>query len=340
MAFDFDDYFMGALPNVKRSAGSEVVSDCPFCGKAERLYVNTASGNFICFKCEVKGRRGYALVAVLEDMTETEARSFVLREATETRRKVSEVSLADRVRGMRDLDRVDPSAIVKAELPESFTPTWDGKRHRFPSYLKQRGFKKSTAQHFNMGFTKRGKYGGRIVIPIVCPNGEGWTARATEGWQQPKYMNPSGMDKSRLLMGWPDIASGCDFAVVEGPLDVAKFKQHGVPTVGLLGKVLHPKQLALLCTLPADAAVTVCLDPEETIAPHELAAQLLVHFEHVSLGRLPLVHGDDAPGVKAGDKCDPGNSTKAQALDAVERAERFKGARVERLSRGVEGICG
>jgi DNA primase len=141
---------------------------------------------------------------------------------------------------------------------------------------------------------------------------------------EPRYKNPTGADHRRLLIGWNVARLRGDLCIVEGPLDAVRFDQHGISTLAVGGKVLHSEQMAMLFKLKPSQAVTVCLDPEELMAPLDVANQLAVHFERIYVARLPM-------GV------DPGDSSKKQALEAMASAEPFTGGRAERVRARLEG---
>jgi hypothetical protein len=77
--------------------------------------------------------------------------------------------------------------------------------------------------------------------------------------------------------------------------------------------------------LPAKAAVTVMLDPEEEVAPYKLAERLSLHFESIYIAKLPKRTAD-------GKKLDPGESTREQAHKAVDDAAQWKSSRSPRVA--------
>ena len=157
-------------------------------------------------------------------------------------------------------------------------------------------------------------------MPMVCPNGQSFTTRDITGKQEPKYLNPPKCSfQSFLLYGWPQVDIKGDLVLVEGPMDAIKLWQHGIQALSLGGKVLHPKQIKLLTKFPRDISLTIMLDPEEQLAPIEVAKQLVFRFECVYIASLPA-------GV------DPGGSTKEQAEEANDTAVLFRGERGKKLS--------
>ncbi len=308
MAFDFGEYFERSLPSA-REVGGEVAGDCPFCGRPDKLWANAQTGRWICFRCD-EGGRPARLIAELEGITVAQAEAMIFRASFTARRRLTPESMVDRFRDALAQD----GGLEDAPLPEGFTPVWDpaASRWRMPLYLLDRGVTREAARHFGIGFCNSGRYAHRVIVPVDCPNGSAWVARATDGSLYPKYLNPPGAPLGRLLMGWDDLAGG-DFVIVEGAFDVVRFWQHGIAAVATLGKVLHPEQLGLLRCLPKDATPTVMLDPEEGSAPFKMASRLRCHFGSVYIASLPL-------------GTDPGSSTVDQAQAALDAAVPFSGA--------------
>lgn len=325
MVFDIETWGEANLTRWTKSAGVEWTCECPGCGGWSTFYVNGETGAHVCFKCDLKGKDATGLVALVEDISWAEARKYIFTSTIKLRRKTELLTLADRIRGLRpDLERDEEPGPMEFSLPKGFKPVWDDKRGwSYPAYLKERRVKAETAKRWSLGYCRFGKYANRLVIPIECPNGYSFTARAMEADIEPKYRNPDGADHARMLIGWNIHANRhalirSDLCLVEGPLDAIKFDQHGIPALAVGGKVLHSEQLEMLFKLDANLSITVVLDPEERLSPLDIANQLAVHFTSIYIARLP--YGTD-----------PGDSTKTQALRALATAERFRGVWGERM---------
>jgi DNA primase len=322
--FDLVAYARDHLDAVKISSTGEINASCPWCGKPGHFYVNATTGKYICFKCEERGRNAIGLISHIEGVSRGEAARFIMRQAVQFRRRETQDTLRDRVMALRGVDSEDDiPGEVDFGLPREFRPVYKNGKFRMPIYLKKRGFKKATAKEWGIGYCAKGRYGGRVVIPISCPNGRSFTARDTTGKQDPRYLNPKGADHGRLLLGWEHHDIRGDVTLVEGPLDAIKMWQHGIPALAVMGKVLHSEQLFMLLRKPDDVAITVMFDPEEKAAPYKAAAQLAVGFEHVYIAHLP-------EGV------DPGASTMEQAHEAQQSAARYTGGGVEHLTGMLE----
>ncbi len=334
MRFDIEDYVSGNLTNAKTvqaGNGNEMTAVCPACDRYGGFYINTETGAYVCWKCDFRAHTVVGLVAQVEDISWSEARAYIFTRSVKLRRKQDMFSLADRVRAIRPHSIVEdePTPDVHVELPEYYVQIYDSKRDpvwQLPRYLKERGIKARTARAWGLGYCRKGKYGDRLVIPIDCPAGVSWTARAMSADVfGPKYLNPSGADHRRLLIGWHVSRVTGDIVLCEGPLDAVRLYQHDLPALALGGKELHDEQLAMLRLLPPMAAVTVMLDPEEEVAPYKLAERLSLHFENIYIAKLPKK-------TATGKKLDPGESTRKQAHKAVDEAVRWKSSRAPRVA--------
>lgn len=328
MAFDLEEWALDNLTKVKRSAGSEVEAECPFCRKPGRFYLNTESGSWICFKCGEAGRSPVRVFAKVEDLTEDQARRELFKRSVNfKRRKTTLEDLTLKVESLRPGVERNDTLEVTVELPSEFVPiikiVEGKKRWSFPVYLRERGFERRTAEFWGLGYCNAGRFANRIIIPIECPNGRSFTARDVTGVQEPKYLNPKGADHRRLVFGFNQVGLESDVVLVEGPLDVLKFWQHGIPAVAMFGKRLHEEQFKLLSRWPASRALIVMTDPDAEDEGIAITTRLRGRFDRVYLGSLPT-------GV------DPGSSTKEQGHEAVQGAKRFDGDRMLRVSRRLE----
>lgn len=316
MKFDIVEYVESNLNKAGTTASGELIAECPWCERHGAFYINPDTGNFICFKCDQRGRHLVGVVAQVEGISWRQAKEFILKRAVQFRRKETPQSLLELIRNLRPEDDRKgihgDNKVVEVELPEEFVPVHAAGRWNYPMYLKERGIKRATASEWGLGFCEKGRYEGRIVIPIGCPNGRSFTARDATGVGWPKILNPPRADHARLLIGWDCMKAGHDIALVEGPFDAIRWSQHGIQTLALGGKTLHVEQLRMINRLPIDTSITIALDPEEIEAPYKIAKQLICRFDNVFIAHLPF-------GI------DPGASAEKQAKKAYEEARKFIG---------------
>lgn len=334
MKFDVEDYVSTNLVRAKpvqSGNGSEMTATCPACERYGGFYINTETGAYLCNKCSFRSKTVVGLVAQVEGIDWGEARALIFKRSVKLRRKQDIFSLADRIRSLRpDAIEDDEPEDVQVGLPDFYVPIFDPKRDpkwRLPRYIRGKGgraIKSKTCAAWGLGYCRKGRYSDRLIIPIDCPAGVSWTARAmsADAWG-PKYMNPDGADHRRLLIGWHVARVTGDIVLCEGPLDAVKLWQHDVSALALGGKELHDEQLGMLMTIPPTAAVTILLDPEERVAPFDLASRLSVHFEYIYIATLPS-HLPD------GEKCDPGNASRKIAHKAIDEARLWRSSRSAR----------
>ncbi len=331
--FDVLDYVSTRITRARPSAGGEWTGSCPRCDGWSCFYVNTETGAFVCFKgsCDFRGKSVVGLVAEIEGISHSEARSYVFRRAVKFSRRETMVTLKERLAALRGKE-LDAPKHSDVPLPREFIPCYDDGRWCLPGYLKKRGIKSATARAWGLGHFARTRIvtpvkeydiRNRLVIPIRCPAGSSWTGRDMAGDQIPKYFNPPGADHRRLLIGWNVLRFGGDITLVEGPTDAIRFYQHDIPSLGLGGKEVHDEQLAMLTSLPSDTVVVLMFDPEEKEAPLKAALKLSCHFNQVYIGTLP-------------EGMDPGDSSRRAAHKAVDGARLWTGSRLDGLREALK----
>lgn len=147
-------------------------------------------------------------------------------------------------------------------------------------YIRQRGIKPETAQHFGIGyFNGRGSMAGRLVIPIHNEDGDliAYAGRSVDD-SEPKYKLPAGFKKSLVLFNLHRALQTKTkvVVVVEGFFDCLKVSQAGFPyTVALMGSALSEHQEKLL--VENFDRVVVMLDGDEggRSATSEIALRLV-----------------------------------------------------------------
>lgn len=321
MKFDIIEWCEDNINNVKLNSTKQLVGDCPWCGKSGHFYVDSEEGHYICFACSdinpSVGKYAIGLISHVEGISISEARRFIIKNRVEFRRKETPKTLVDKISRISNKGSV--TGMVNYPLPKEFIPVYQKGKWSFPVYLKERGVKKFTAKEWGLGWSRKGRFGGRVIIPVSCPNGNSFTARDVTGKQEPKYLNPSGADHSKLLLGWYKHKIKGDVVIVEGPMDAIRLWQNGFSVIALMGKVLHVEQMIILSSKPRDASITIMLDPEESEAPYNVAEQLVCRFEDVSIAKLP-------------DGIDPGDSTKDQVDKAISEAMPYVGNKLGKVT--------
>lgn len=322
MSFDYREYVQDNLDGVRKSTGSNLSATCPWCDKPGHFSVNIETGRWRCFKCDVRGHDFARLIAEVEGISVGHAHAHMMRRTINFRKPREEqpeglLSRLRRLRGAPESPQEPEGTLYPSPL--EFVPVYgpDG-RWSMPEYLLQRGVTRKAARHWGLGYCTRGRYADRIVMPISCPNGQSFTARAAVEMRGPRYLNPKEAKHSRLVYGW-DCAIGHPVIVlVEGPFDAIRLWQYGIPALGLLGKELSRQQARLLCRLPITTRIVVMLDPEARDKAFKAASMLSFKYRDLWISQLPA-------------DVDPGEASKMQALTALNGAERYTGDRARAL---------
>lgn len=313
----------------RASAGNNWVMTCPFCDRRGHLYCTTEesedwdgkkkpAGVWICFGCGEKSRDFAVLLAELEGVTFQEAR------ATIGKWKLGGIKL----RPPSSVVAKTPRAVDAAWLPPEYEPI-GATDAVWPKYLTARNITRQTALEFKLGICRRHdrcdqckpkgrgcpkNMAHRIILPIECPAGKSYQARAILAETQPRYL--SGDNSGQLLFGWHTIAAS-DFAViVEGPFDALKVYQAGLPSVALMGKDIRDPQVQMLRM--RRRKYVVALDP---LTKDKLAIDSACKIAEM-LGGLVVV----------GLATDPGDAPEQSIVKAVEEAIEPMAARQMALS--------
>lgn len=258
--------YVEAMTGARKSSGDEWQVDCPFCSRSGHLYINVEegegwdgklrpAGRWICFGCGQKSMYFEVLLAEVEGISFDAARGMM------GHWKVGGYTWK------RPQVEAKPDGPRTSWLPPEFEPT----TKVWPKYLTERGIDRKLAAEFNLGVCRRHDRcaqckpnGGcpadmtnRIILPIDCPLGRDFQARAIYKDMQPRYL--SGPDCGQLIFGWHTIEES-DFAVlVEGPFDALSLARAGYPVGALMGTSLRDGQKELLKKRRRD--YVIMLDP-------------------------------------------------------------------------------
>ena len=230
--------------------GEEIRFNCPFCerrrGKADKgkkLYVNTKSLWFYCFKCGAKGK-----------VSKSEAAHGVYEQILNMKSSMEHLESED-----------DENMFYVPNL--KITP--DSVAYE---YCIKRGIDEDKIKFYNIRLGVDELF-GRIVIPNEIYGSGNWTdmfsARSYIG-QTPKYFNPSGAKKTNSVFNLHNIKEGCDdLIVVEGAITAICAGRDAVAVYGChpsdqqLKSIIDKNPKRIYCVLDNDAAGH---DPNEQLS--------------------------------------------------------------------------
>ena len=314
----FIDERIGVKRGARGKHGRELVCDCPLCGKAERFYVNAASGAWVCYKCG-EGGTPARLISVIDGVSLGEAKKILVRGAAD--RPVSSVEEIIRKRTDREPDAVEvrPDDGTGISLPPEFVPVWDptDRTWRIPAYLTDRGIHARTAAVFGLGFCLSGRYRGRVILPARVDG----VVRTFQGRLmypgEPRYMGPESGATGEFLFGYDEAIGAETVLVHEGPFDVVNAHAKGFFAVATFGKVLHESQAIALRDIGCRRAIVI-YDPtakdgaDNPANPTEAAITLSEVLDEVLVGFMP---GENDPGDASGEEFDVAvNTARAPRL--------------------------
>jgi DNA primase len=201
----------------------------------------------------------------------------------------------------------------KTEAPPATVPASESKTKNEPlgfalknvdsahPYLVERGLTTETITAFGLGMCSKGSMAGRIIIPILNPEGQlvayagRWPGKPPG--ETPKYKLPNGFLKS--LEVYNILAAAIEsptqpLVVVEGFFDCIKLWQAGIRrVVSVMGSSISDAQVTLIGKVATPSGKVIILFDEDDAgrAGREQAVQKLspvVFVKTVSLGRSGL----------------------------------------------------
>jgi len=151
------------------------------------------------------------------------------------------------------------------------------------AFLASRGIAPHTARRFEVGaWHGHGLLEGCVAVRLHDLGGRplGYAGRRLQPGDRGKWVLPRGLPKSTLLYGWHHMCAATQVVVVEGPWEVLRLHQLGIPAVALLGVHASHEQLRLLRTMRC----RVMLDGDSA---GRAAAQTLARDLRAPVIRLP-----------------------------------------------------
>lgn len=255
-------------------SGGQLVLDCPRCGGRRKLYIDSDSKKFICFRCtpEFQGSL-LRLVAAFHNTTFGEAWRFV---QTSFQRARLPQAVVD----------VRPSPAVG--FPDGYQPfSLNPSRVEIPyvRYLEGRGVPLSVAMEYHVGYAWLGPLAGRVIVPVVE---DGvvvhWVARDILSRSVPKTLTPRGNKQSHYLFNLTRVRDYPTVVVVEGVFDAFR---HLSSCVASFGKRLSETQVERLLGAGVRRLV-LAYDGDAYGAALQQGLRLQGVFREVRVARLPV----------------------------------------------------
>ena len=243
--------FLGEPAEHNESSG-QMSFDCPSCaemgkGKGKhKLAVNYKKNIFRCWVCGFE----HNMHGKIPYLIKRYGNKRILKEYNLVKPEDDYVPNIDEV----------PTEIV---LPEGFTPlTQENSNHfKFESayeYLTNRGITDDMIKFYNIGYTVKGKYHDRIIIPSYDEFGDlnFFVSRSWDKWKRPKYLNPEAL-KNLIIFNEDKINWDSTIYLVEGAFDHIVIPN----SIPILGKSL-PDKLKLMLYNKSRAKIVIVLDED------------------------------------------------------------------------------
>jgi len=182
-------------------------------------------------------------------------KSFIQRKLNLTQQELD--ALCTETEYNLDLDFFEQYQPTDDELKEVTLPD-EFILGKYPNWIFTRGFTRKTLDSWGCGTNRYQD----LIIPIKDEGNKlvGWVSRRRSA--TPKYLYSKGLQKSKVLFGAADIGPTKFVCVTEGTLDTMWLRQHGYPSIAILGMHLSNRQKDLLSKLRTQEVV-LCLDNDE-----------------------------------------------------------------------------
>ncbi len=289
--------------------GPEYQFYCPFCvdrlgdeSSSRKLWINLDKMKAHCWRCDYKAG---GLRKVFMDLNGGVLKMDELRllrgefypPVESLRSAVAEALYAG---DPDETDELSPIAVPAEMYPLADYMRARARGEKVPpevrrglAYLDRRGVEIELVRAFNIGYCHDGRYGQRLVFPVVQNEEQVYFAtRSVSPRTKKKSLNPENepgrYSKEKCLLNYDRVIGAEVVSVVEGPFDCAAFEN----AVGIGGKGISLTQVALLVALVPFGLqeVVVCLDSDAGADAEVTYAALVNRVPKVSI--LYLDHGD------------------------------------------------
>ena len=269
----FDALFEAGLQPELVEEDTEITVACPLCeDDRPRLYVSTETASWLCFHCHAQGNLHQLLMSVV---------GLDGHGAFDTSRSIR-LNGDDDYFELKEDRKPEPQKIAALELPGSFISITRETPEVYLKYLARRHISPELAAARGIGYSERGHYGKRIIVPVksdgvlytfiartvlaTCPScSQGLDVCTCRPRRFPKVLTPptaNGARPSLTLYNIDSVRRSASprLVVVEGVFDALRLPTEAV---ALLGSSASSTQVALIAGIARGRTVTLCLDGDE-----------------------------------------------------------------------------
>lgn len=322
--FDFPTFLEGLGQSfTENSTGNLIFSECPFCGKAKKMYVAADTGVFNCFSgsCGEKGGPAKLVMHITgKDFSEVKELLFgdggisISSILQGKAFKDVKISLGANRRHLKN----DPGSIL---LPTELIPLDKNRDKEAWDYLIKRGYREEVINDLNLlilpyksfgqawGEISKGRFPnsdsrnldeeekvvvkeiarlfGRIVFPVVVDNEvRGFVARDYQGGKIPKVLNSRGNFRSFSVWNYDNAKDSEILVVCEG--NTSAIKCGHKRSIALLGKTATLGQVKTIRDTKAKKIV-ICFDVGTQHDQDALFKDLSLYYNEIYTVSLPPV---------------------------------------------------
>ncbi len=280
---------------------TELLTNCALCfDERQRLYIESDTGLWMCFRC---GERGHLLSLLVRQLELSFATAYPLADLIGAKPPEDAPVVIE-------AHRPPPPSTVA--LPPGFIK--DSGDRLVGDYFADRGLKRSLVAEVGAGYCLTGAYAHRVIIPVITQGAmRTWVARTWLLDEKKKVLMPPGSQASRALFGYDLLVTErkhwTELIVVEGVFDALRLWDLGYrETIATLGAHITDIQLALMKRLRPEHVVVMRDADEAGDAAAITEGRILVsNMLNVSIAHL-------TPGT------DPGEASAMDIRGALARA--------------------
>jgi DNA primase len=271
----------------------EVIIDLisQFLGKPKKVYESRGQVSFNCIECDEGKGKGNLEISVEKSVYHCWACgiSGPLGKLFDSygNKKQKKVYLLLRP----EEEQEKKTKVIRLKLPEGYTKFKDSNPiyppHREAlNYLYKRGITDDMIEKYQIGYTTKGDYSGRIIVPSYTQDEKlnYFVARDWGGKSKLKYKNPIA-EKDKIIFNEHLIDWDKDIFLVEGVFD-AFFLENSVP---MLGKYISELLFESIYT-KSKGNIIICLDGDAFNDAKKLYKELNggTLYNRVKLLKLPI----------------------------------------------------
>jgi hypothetical protein len=172
------------------------------------------------------------------------------------------------------------------------------------SYFVSRGFTTFEISKYFVGYCSKGKYWGRIILPVINDNKlVSFVARDYTGEQSVKVRNPESVPHKSYLYNYDNLENHTAI-LTEGVFDCWRVGASGLAT---FGTSITIDQMLRLCKLPLET-LYFCWDADAIDKAYEAAFGLTQFFPDIRVVELPGDH-------------DPADLTREEVFEYIGQAK-------------------